>query len=138
VSQHLLLDADQAHGMHVALQKLFRTSATAIPPGDSRNKSSVKGSTSAYLQTSCRHSGMKSSTSTLVTFSSNHTAAARSGGHVTSVQMAFHMFGEPLCTDGPKGQAVLSAQAELFVSTTRLPERHLKLRCFGMPQRIIH
>ena len=34
--------------------------------------------------------------------------------------------------------AVLSAQATLFVSITRLPDRHLKLHCFGMPRRAIH
>jgi len=31
-----------------------------------------------------------------------------------------------------------AAQARRFVSTTRLPERHLKLRCFGMPRRTTH
>ncbi|KAL0030599.1 hypothetical protein WJX79_008341 [Trebouxia sp. C0005] len=30
-----------------------------------------------------------------------------------------------------------SLQAWLFVSTTHLPERHLELRCFGMPRRTI-
>ena len=94
--------------------------------------------TSACLQKSCRDSGMKSSTDTLVTFSSSHTATARSGGHVISAQRVFHMFGKPMCTTGAKGQAVLSAQARPFVSITRLPNRHLMLRCFGMPKRTIH
>jgi len=138
VFQHLLLDADQTHGMHVDLQRSPLTTATSIPAGNSCDKSSPKdvGPTSACLQKSCRDSGMKSSTDTLVTFSSSHTAAARSGGHVISAPRVFHMFGKPMCTTGPKGQAVLSAQAGPFVSTTRLPGRHRKLHCFGMPRRI--
>ena len=94
--------------------------------------------TSACLQKSCRDSGMKSSTDTLVTFSSSHTATARSGGHVISAQRAFRMFGKPMCATEPKEQAVLSAQARLFVSTTRLPGRHRNLLCFGMLRRTTH
>ena len=99
--------------------------------------SMVAGLTSACLLTSCRNSGMKSSTCTLATFSSGLPAIARSGGHATSVQMAFHTSGRQLSRTGRLGGAVLSAQAMLFVCTTRLPERHLKLSCFGMPTRII-
>ncbi len=52
--------------------------------------------TPACLQMSCRDSGMKSSITTLVTFSSSHTATARSGGLVISAQRVFHMFGKPM------------------------------------------
>ncbi len=94
--------------------------------------------TSACLQKSCRDSGMKSSTDTLVTFSSSHTATARSGGHVISAQRVFHMFGKPMCTTGAKGQAVLSAQARPSVSTIHWLKRHHRLRCYGMPRKTIH
>jgi len=80
---------------------------------------------------------MKSSTNTLVTFLSGHTAVTRSGGHVISAQRAFCMSGKPLWTNAVKGQAVRSAQAGLFVNITRLPGMHLKLRCFGMQRRAI-
>ncbi len=57
---------------------------------------------------------------------------------VNNVQRAFLISGRLLLPAGRMGGAVPSAQAGLFVSTTRLPERHLKLRCFGMPRRTIH
>jgi len=94
--------------------------------------------TSACLQKSCRDSGMKISTDILMKFSSSPTATARSGGHAVSAQRVFHMFGKPMCATEPKEQAVLSAQAGLFVSTTRLPGRHRKLLCFGMLRRTTH
>jgi len=45
---------------------------------------------------------------------------------------------DAIVKDRTYGGAVLSAQATPFVSITRLPQRHLKLRCIGMPKRIIH
>ena len=94
--------------------------------------------TSACLQKSCRDSGMKISTDILMKFSSSPTATARSGGHAVSAQRVFHMFGKPMCATEPKEQAVLSAQARLFVSTIHWPQRHRRLRCSGMPRTIIH
>ncbi|DBA77913.1 TPA: hypothetical protein ACH3X2_008338 [Trebouxia sp. C0005] len=62
---------------------------------------------------------------------------ARSGDHVTNVQTAFHTCGRRLYSTGHMEAAVPSAQAGPFVSITRLPERHLKLRWFGIPKRSI-
>ncbi len=140
VFQHLLLDADRADGMHVDLQRLPLTSATAILAGNSRNKSSLRdvGPTSACLQKSCRDSGMKSSTNTLVTLSSSHIPAARSGGPVISALRVFHISGRLVLATGPKGKAVLSAQAEPSASITHLLEMRQRLHYFGMPRRIIH
>jgi len=140
VFQHLLLDADQTHGMHVDLQRSPLTTATSIPAGNSCDKSSPKdvGPTSACLQKSCRDSGMKSSTNTLVTLSSSHIPAARSGGPVISALRVFHISGRLVLATGPKGKAVLSAQAEPSASITHLLEMRQRLHYFGMPRRIIH
>ncbi len=125
--------------MHADLQGMPMALAAGLKIyHNSKDLSLIKDPTPVCLLTSCSNSGMNSSTCTLATSSSNLAAVARSGGHVTSVQTAFHTSGRLLCTAGPKGQAVLSAQAVPFVSITRLPERHLKLRSCGMPKRTIH
>ena len=124
--------------MHTDLQGMPMAIALALTEClSSKDGSLIAGPTLACLLKSCRNSGTKSSTCTWATFLSSLAAIARSGGRVTSVQMAFLTSGRQLLLTGPKGQAVLSALAGLFVNTTRLPERHLKLRCFGMPKRII-
>ncbi len=124
--------------MHADLQVIHMTSMAALTVGHSSKDSSKMGLalTPACLQKSCRNSGMKSSTDTSAMFLSSHTAIARSGGHAISAQRVFHMFGKPTCTTGPEGQAVLSAQARPFVSTTRWPQRHHRLRCYGMSREI--
>ena len=126
--------------MHADLQGIHMTSMAALTENHSSKTSSKMGlaPTPACLQKSCKHSGMKSSINTLVTFSSSHTATARSGGHVISAQRVFHMFGKPMCTTGAKGQAVLSAQARPSVSTIHWLKRHHRLRCYGMPRKTIH
>ena len=125
--------------VHADLQGMPMTLAVALTVCLSSKASSlIRGPIPACLLKSCRHSGVKSSTCTWAAFSSGLAAVARSGGRVTNVQTAFHTSGRLLFSTGHMGGAVPSAQAELFVSTTRLPQKHLKLRCFGMPRRTTH
>ncbi len=118
------------------LQSMPMTLAVALTVCLSSKASSlIRGPIPACLLTSYRNNGMTSSTCTLATRSSRLAAVARSGGRVTNVQTAYHTSGRLLLMTGRMEGAVLSAQATPFVSITRLPERHLKLRCFGMPRR---
>ena len=96
------------------------------------------GPTSACLLTSSRNSGMTGTTRPSAIFSSGLTAIARSVGCVTNVQMAFHTSGRLLLATGHMGGAVLSAQAQPFVSITHLLKKRQRLRCFGMPKRTSH
>ncbi len=124
-----------AVSIHTDLQGTHVAWPLALTVCHSAKASSLtRGPILACLLTSCSNSGMTGSTCTLATFSSGLAAIARSGGRATSVQRAFHTSGRLLLCIGLMGPAVLSAQAWLFVSTIRLPERHLKLRCFGMPE----
>ncbi len=125
--------------MHTDLQAMPMESTVILTVCHSNRASSLtRGPILACLLTSCRNSGMTGSTCTLATFSFRLAAIARSDGRVTNVQTAFHTSGRLLSRTGHMGGAVPSAQAMPFVSITRLPERHLKLRCFGMPRRTIH
>ena len=127
-----------AVGMHAHLQGIYVAWAKALTIRHcSKVSSSTMGPIPACLRTSCRHSGMQSSICTWATLSSGLAANARSGGHVTDVQTVFHTSGRLLFSTEHMEWAVPFAQARLFVSTTRLPERHLKLRFFGTSRRII-
>ncbi len=122
--------------MHADLQGKPMALAVALTVCHSSKASSLMaGPTSACLLTSCRNNGMNSSICTWATFSSGPAASARSGGHVISAQMAFLISGRLLFSTGSMEGAVLSAQAKPFVSTTRLPGRHRKLHCSGMPKK---
>jgi hypothetical protein len=103
---------------------------------DSWQKSSPKrlDPTSACLQKSCRHSGIRSRTCTLATVLSSLIATTRRGGHVISAQTAFLTPGRLASMIDHQGAAVLSAQACQHVSITRWPERHHRLHSFGMPR----
>jgi len=124
--------------MHADLQVMPVDFKVAVIAGRCSKVSSLKkGQIPACLLMSCRNSGMTGSTFTLATLILRLAAVARFGGRVTNVQTAFHTSGRLLFSTGHMERAVSSAQAWLFVNTTRLPDRHLKLRCFGMPRRII-
>jgi len=98
--------------MHADLQGMSVAWAVALTLcHSSKDLSLIAGPTPVCLLTSCRNSGMQSSTCTLAAFSSGLPAIARSGGRVTSVQTTFHTSGMLLLRTGRMGGAVLSAQA---------------------------